>query len=109
MHLVLRGSDMKCRHGGEEFVVLLPETPLSGAMRVADTLRRELESNPVRWNGQSIPVSASVGVTAVIPGEIDPLVVLARADAALYQAKQDGRNCVRVASEAAAAVFHKTA
>ena len=104
MHKVLRGSDMKCRYGGEEFVVLLPETPLSGAMRVAETLRGEFDTNPVRWNGQTIAVTASVGVTAVLPGEVDPLAVLARADAALYQAKQDGRNCVRVAGEWTAAV-----
>ena len=99
MQSVLRSSDMKCRYGGEEFVVLLPDTPLSGAMRVADTLRSELESKPVFWNGQAIPVTASVGATAVTPGEIDPLVVLARADTALYRAKESGRNCVRVAGD----------
>jgi diguanylate cyclase (GGDEF)-like protein len=42
MRQVLRGSDIKCRFGGEEFLVMLPETPLEGAKRVADTLRREL-------------------------------------------------------------------
>lgn len=97
MRTVLRGSDMKCRYGGEEFVVLLPETPLAGARRVADTLRREFESNPVRWNGQDVTVTASIGVTAVTGGETDPLAVLARADAALYRAKQGGRNRVCVA------------
>jgi diguanylate cyclase (GGDEF)-like protein len=99
MKTVLRGSDMKCRYGGEEFVVLLPDTPLSGARRVAENLRRELESNPVRWNGQLVKVTGSVGVTGITPGEVDPLVILARADAALYQAKEGGRNCVRVADD----------
>jgi diguanylate cyclase (GGDEF)-like protein len=100
MKAVLRVSDMKCRYGGEEFVVMLPETPISGAMRAADNLRRELEANPIHWNGQLIHVTASVGATAVLPGEVDPLVVLARADAALYQAKEAGRNCVRVSGDA---------
>lgn len=104
MRAVLRGSDMKCRYGGEEFLILLPETPLAGARRVADTLRREFEANPVRWNGQAIPVTASIGVTAVIGGEIDQLAVIARADAALYQAKQNGRNRVCVAETPVAAV-----
>ena len=99
MKAVLRGSDLKCRYGGEEFIVMLPDTPLSGAMKVADTMRATLESKPVLWNGQEISFTASIGATAVTPGEIDPLVVLARADAALYRAKEEGRNCVRVARD----------
>jgi GAF domain-containing protein len=47
MRDVLRGSDLKCRYGGEEFLVILPETPLEGAKRVADTLRRELADLPI--------------------------------------------------------------
>jgi diguanylate cyclase (GGDEF)-like protein len=97
MRAVLRGSDLKCRYGGEEFVVLLPDTSVAGAHRAAETLRRELEAKPVSWNGQAVTVTASVGLTGITSGEIDPLAVLARADAALYQAKQDGRNCVRAA------------
>ena len=96
MNAVLRGSDLKCRYGGEEFLVLLPDTPLAGAERVAETLRNELESHPVNWNDELVNATASFGVTAVLPGEVDVLAVIARADAALYRAKQDGRNCVRV-------------
>ena len=96
MNAVLRGSDLKCRYGGEEFLVLLPDTPLAGAERVAEILRHELESHPVNWNNELIGATASFGVTAVLPGEVDVLAVIARADAALYRAKQDGRNCVRV-------------
>jgi diguanylate cyclase (GGDEF)-like protein len=99
MKAVLRKSDMRCRYGGEEFVVLLPETPLPGAMRVADTIRSALASPPVFWNGQTVNVTASVGATVVTAGEIDPLVVLARADAALYRAKEAGRNCVRTSDD----------
>jgi diguanylate cyclase (GGDEF)-like protein len=97
MRAVLRGSDLKCRYGGEEFLVLLPETPLAGAQRVAETLRREIEKAVVPWNEQDIRVTASFGVTVIAPGETDPLAVVARADAALYRAKQQGRNCVCLA------------
>ena len=96
MRTVLRGSDMKCRYGGEEFLVLLPDTPIGGAQRVAENLRRDIEKTPVRWKDRIVPVTASFGVTEVVPGEIDPLAVMSRADGALYVAKQQGRNCVRV-------------
>jgi diguanylate cyclase (GGDEF)-like protein len=104
MHAVLRGSDLKCRYGGEEFLILLPDTPLAGAQRVAETLRKDFEANPVRWNGVPLRVTASFGLAAVLPGEIDPLAVIARADAALYSAKQAGRNCVRIAEARVAIV-----
>ena len=99
MKAVLRGSDMKCRYGGEEFLLLLPDTPLSGARRVAETLRTEIHDHPVTFGDIRIPVTASFGVTAITPGEVDPLVIMARADAAMYRAKQQGRNCVRIAEE----------
>jgi diguanylate cyclase (GGDEF)-like protein len=99
MRAVLRGSDLKCRYGGEEFLVLLPDTPVVGAHRVAETLRRDIEAHSVPWAGGRLTVTASFGVTAVQPGELDALAVLARADSALYRAKEDGRNCVRVADE----------
>jgi diguanylate cyclase (GGDEF)-like protein len=94
---VLRGSDLKCRYGGEEFLIILPETPLEGARRVAEILRKELADTPVGWNGEELHISASFGVTAAHAAEIDTPVVISRADAALYRAKSDGRNCVRVA------------
>lgn len=99
MNAVLRGSDLKCRYGGEEFLILLPETPLAGARRVADTLRRELEEHPVRWNDASVGVTASFGITGITPGEVDANAIIGRADAALYRAKESGRNCVRAAEE----------
>jgi diguanylate cyclase (GGDEF)-like protein len=102
MRAVLRGSDLKCRYGGEEFLVLLPDTPAAGAQRVADTLRRDIEEHPVAWSSAALTVTASFGVAPVWPGEVDALAVMARADAALYQAKQDGRNCVRMAEGAPA-------
>ena len=99
MKAVLRGSDTKCRYGGEEFLVLLPDTPLAGARRVAEMLRKDLEQHPVRWNDQMLVVTASFGI-ADIAGEDTANTIMARADAALYRAKQSGRNCVRTSTAA---------
>lgn len=100
MRDVLRGSDLKCRYGGEEFLVLLPETPLHGARRVAETLRKEIAELPVPWAGEALTVTASFGLAQTLPGEVNVHAVIARADQALYRAKDDGRNCVRIAAEA---------
>jgi diguanylate cyclase (GGDEF)-like protein len=102
MQAVLRASDVKCRYGGEEFLLLLPETTLAGAEHVAEVLRHDLEKHPVKWHKQGrdaaeVRITASIGVTTVVPGEVDPIAVIARADAALYQAKKLGRNRVCVA------------
>jgi diguanylate cyclase (GGDEF)-like protein len=102
MRELLRGSDLKCRYGGEEFLVLLPETALEGAKRVADTLRRELADTAIPWQGQTIGVTASFGVTTALPSEVDSQALIARADGALYRAKDQGRNCVRLSIESAA-------
>ena len=101
MKEVLRGSDVKCRYGGEEFLVLLPETPLHGARRVADTLRREIAERPIPWAGETLTVTASFGLAQTMPGEVNVEAVIERADQAMYRAKNDGRNCVRIASETA--------
>ncbi|MBI2188609.1 MAG: GGDEF domain-containing protein [Acidobacteria bacterium] len=103
MKVVLRGSDVKCRWGGEEFLVLLPDTPPAGAQRVAELLRHDLEEHPARWRvgdlQVDIRVTASFGLATVTAGEVDATAILARADAALYRAKSSGRNCVCVAGE----------
>ena len=103
MRDVLRGSDLKCRYGGEEFLVLLPETPLDGARRVADSLRRELADVPIPWKDEALHVTASFGVSVALPAEVDSHALISRADAALYRAKDQGRNCVRLALETAVA------
>ena len=100
MRDVVRGSDLRCRYGGEEFLVLLPETPLEGAKRVADTLRRALADMPITWKGDVVAITASFGVAVGLPAEIDCQALIARADAALYRAKDQGRNCVRLSMEA---------
>jgi diguanylate cyclase (GGDEF)-like protein len=104
MNAVLRGSDLKCRYGGEEFLILLPDTPLAGARRVAETLRRDLEEHPVQWHEEMVVVTGSFGITGITPGEVDTKIIIGRADAALYRAKEAGRNCIRVAEEQEAIV-----
>ena len=94
---VLRASDIKCRYGGDEFLVILPETPLTGAEQVAEDLRRQISRlrHPVE---STLSISASVGVASVAEGEFDAKALLERADEALYQAKKAGRNRVAVAA-----------
>ena len=103
MREVLRGSDLKCRFGGEEFLVLLPETPIEGAKRVADTLCRDLASLKIRWKDETLAITASLGVAVAYPAEYDTPAVIGRAYAALYRAKHHGRNCVRLSMEATVA------
>jgi diguanylate cyclase (GGDEF)-like protein len=103
MREVLRVSDLKSRYGGEEFLALLPETPIEGARRVADTMRRGLEDMRVVWKDQTVAITASFGITMALPSEVDTAALIARADAALYRAKHDGRNCIRIAVETAVA------
>jgi diguanylate cyclase (GGDEF)-like protein len=92
----LRGSDVKCRYGGDEFMVILPDTPVGGARQVSDNLRRAIAERPVVWNDGQITVTASFGITAVNTADHDPRSAIARADSALYRAKQVGRNAIQV-------------
>ena len=92
----LRGSDLCCRYGGDEFLVLLPETPPEGARHVAESLRRKLAGIAVERPGGAVHVTASIGVAPARPGELDGASLVARADAAMYRAKRAGRNTVRV-------------
>jgi diguanylate cyclase (GGDEF)-like protein len=108
MKEVLRGSDLKCRYGGKRFLVLLPETPLHGARRVAETLRREIAERSVPWSGEGLSITASFGLAQTIPGEANAQAVIARADQALDRAKDDGCNCVRIAAETAILVAAET-
>jgi diguanylate cyclase (GGDEF)-like protein len=91
----VRAHDVFGRFGGEEFVLLLPCTPLSDAMLVAQKVREAICAAPVDVNGASVPVSASVGVSAARRGVTSSYEALINeADAALYTAKRQGRNRV---------------
>jgi two-component system cell cycle response regulator len=96
----VRGIDLACRFGGEEFVVVMPDTDLSFAYLVAERLRQSVADAPFVLNGEvrQLPVTISIGVAASQNGDT-PEVLLKRADQALYRAKREGRN--RVAADAA--------
>ena len=99
MKETLRNSDVKCRYGGEEFLVLLPDTPLAGAVHVAESLRREIGLISVTWDSESVSTTASFGVALSLQGELDSRALISRADTALYQAKREGRNRVCLGTE----------
>ncbi len=94
---VRRPADLVARYGGEEFVVVLPETELQGALLVAEDMRRSLEDErlPHRHTASGL-VTISIGAACVVPrrGAGKPEELVARADMALYRAKQEGRNRV---------------
>jgi diguanylate cyclase len=97
---VIKGRDVAARFGGEEFVVLLPDTPQSGAVTLAEQFRDAFSRAKVRRAGSDKVIdklTVSIGVACPKPGE-SLGASLDRADAALYRAKNEGRNCVRVAS-----------
>ena len=92
----LRRSDIVCRWGGEEFIVLFKNTALDTAQQLAEKLRAQLEQQHFFWEDKALKVTISIGLTNLTGGEgLDGLI--ARADRALYRAKQSGRN--RIASE----------
>ena len=88
---MVRASDAVVRWGGEEFLVLAPETALEDAVQVAELIRRQIAKLPL---GEAHRVTVSIGVAAHRTGD-DPESLVARADAALYMAKRSGRNAVR--------------
>jgi diguanylate cyclase (GGDEF)-like protein len=89
-----RTSDVVARIGGEEFVLLLPETDLEQALVVAERLRKRVAETPLHSNARDVPMTVSIGVAeaCVGMGNVDEL--LKRADDALYEAKRSGRNRV---------------
>src|SRR5204863_3092317 len=89
---VLRSTDFRCRYGGDEFLVILPGTPLVGAQQAAENLRREIETLAMVAGDQRVAVTASIGVAAAASAEMDVTGLIERADEALYRAKRSGRN-----------------
>jgi len=97
-HKVQREGDVLARYGGEEFVLLLLNTTEAAALSLAESFRADIEAMQTPFGGQTLRFTASFGVACSPPGQpATPQTLLAQADAALYQAKHDGRNCVRLA------------
>jgi two-component system, cell cycle response regulator len=97
----VRGMDLVCRYGGEEFVVVLPDTGLPLALAIGERLRTRVAGDafPIRGGNKTLNVTVSVGIATLTSPEDTPESLIKRADRALYSAKRDGRN--RVVSSAA--------
>ncbi len=95
----VRRADIPCRYGGEEFAILLPDTPLPAAVGLAERLRGNIHSIVLDIDGEKVSISASFGVDCFTASDnIDVTRFIANTDAFLYSAKEAGRNCVRHAS-----------
>jgi diguanylate cyclase (GGDEF)-like protein len=95
---VVRSVDLFARFGGEEFLCLLPGTDAADATAVAEKIRAAIGKVQVKVGSESIGTTASIGVAALRPDDQSIGDVIARADEALYRAKNDGRNCIRSSS-----------
>jgi len=94
---IVRETDVIGRYGGEEFVIMLPETDLSVAVSVAERLQQGVEAQkcPTNEYGE-LSVTISLGVAMIKDSSDDLSSLLQVADAALYDAKKSGRNCVKI-------------
>jgi two-component system, cell cycle response regulator len=92
----VRAIDLPVRFGGEEFVVVMPDTGMSDARRIAERIRLHVAGSPFRLKGgeELLNVTISIGVATSLPTEADPDTLLKRADEAVYEAKSAGRNQV---------------
>ncbi|MCB1383036.1 MAG: PleD family two-component system response regulator [Notoacmeibacter sp.] len=91
----VRGADLACRYGGEEFAIIMPDTPADIAHRVAERLRAQIEGEAFdAGQGRILDVTVSIGVATISGADTNASAILKRADEALYEAKKTGRNKV---------------
>ena len=95
----VRDQDVFARYGGEEFVILLPKTNLKQAFEIAERLRKLVEGHKFVYDSKKLPVTASVGVADYRQGVNTGTDLFKRSDAAVYKAKQGGRNQVHFFKE----------
>lgn len=89
--------DYAGRYGGEEFIILLKNCSIPDAFfKVAGRIRRTVEAAEFEWNGASFKVTVSMGIASLGEGEQSVEAMIQRADEALYKAKNEGRNCIRL-------------
>jgi diguanylate cyclase (GGDEF)-like protein len=100
----IRAIDMSARFAGDEFCIVLPETEIAAAARIAERLRAAINNTEYHSeNGELMgKVSLSIGVSSFSPTRQSPHSIIETADRALYQAKTRGRNCVAVYEDSAA-------
>jgi diguanylate cyclase (GGDEF)-like protein len=101
----IRAIDMSARFAGDEFCIVLPETELGDAARIAERLRREISETEYRTEKGELmgQVTLSIGISSFSASRQSPLAIVETADQALYRAKTRGRNCVAVYEDAHAA------
>lgn len=98
LRATIRATDIAGRYGGEEFGVILVDTPSDGAMTVAERLRKAIAAKPVLYEQQSIAYTISLGLAEATPALPDYKVWVERADQALYMSKHGGRNRTTLAA-----------
>lgn len=100
LRTAVRGADLACRYGGEEFVLVMPDTSAETATAVAERLRMTIEQEPFLLPdaGAALQVTASLGIASLLPDGDGPDALMKRADTALYEAKRSGRNRVVAAA-----------
>ena len=97
----LRDDDLVGRYGGEEFAIFLPGSDLSASLQIGERIRQGIEELKIEYEGETIHITGSFGVqTAAADNHITLTELLKQADQALYQAKDNGRNCVCAFPEA---------
>ena len=87
----IRSSDACGRFGGEEFIILLPNTKLSGAMKLAERIRENIQNHKFIFNDIKVPITVSIGITSASKND-SIYSLIQRVDEALYEAKNKGRN-----------------
>jgi diguanylate cyclase (GGDEF)-like protein len=96
--VIRKGDDQLFRYGGEEFVIVFPDTPIDKARIIVERIRIAVEKRLFVWTDQTIKITASFGVTSVTPSvakEVSVESFISKADALLYSAKNDGRNLTK--------------
>jgi diguanylate cyclase (GGDEF)-like protein len=92
----VRSHDLLGRYGGEEFLVVIPESDFDTAMQIAERIRKHVAAEPIRWQSNEITVTATIGI-ALSRVNDTPEQLLRRADLALYEGKNVSRDTVKVA------------
>jgi len=97
---LIRASDIFCRFGGEEFALILPDTPAEKAMILAERIRQKIASMTINFNSRVLHFTVSIGISCPLVNEAHTtLSLIGQADRALYQAKESGRNCCIIAGQ----------